>query len=233
MEPAEAMTLAEVAEYLQLAERTVLRMAQRGEIPAAKVASQWRFLRPLVREWLISQMQALPKATADRAAKDLGRVRPLTEVMRRDLMVFDLTPGPKERVLQQLVAPLVRGGAVGDPSRFLESLLARERMMTTGIGHGVAIPHPRRPIPGMFAEPLIVLGVCAEGTDYDAIDEQLVRVFFLIGATRTEVHLDLMAKITWLTRQPVVGVLAQATDPDEALGAVAGVMEALEGEPAE
>ena len=61
----EMMTSAQVADYLQLAERTVLRMAQRGEIPAAKVASQWRFFRPIVREWVIAQMHGLPEGTAD------------------------------------------------------------------------------------------------------------------------------------------------------------------------
>jgi PTS system nitrogen regulatory IIA component len=225
----EAMTVSEVAQYLQLAERTVLRMAQRGEIPGAKVASQWRFLRPLVREWLIGQMQALPEKAASRAAEEMG-LRPLTDVIRRDLMVFDMTPGPKERILRQLVAPLLRAAAVRDSSRFLESLLARERMMTTGIGHGVALPHPRQPAPGMFTEPLVVLGICPEGTDFDAIDDEPVHVFFLICATRTEVHLDLMAKLAWLIRQPAIGALAHATNPNEAMAVVAGATKALEGE---
>jgi len=56
----EVMTLKEVAEYLQLAEKSVLRMAQAGKIPAAKIASQWRFLRALVNDWLASQMELAP-----------------------------------------------------------------------------------------------------------------------------------------------------------------------------
>ncbi len=70
----EVITLAEVAEYLQLAERAVLRMARRGEIPAAKVASQWRFIRSLVREWLVGQMRPIPSdAQALRACLPVGR----------------------------------------------------------------------------------------------------------------------------------------------------------------
>ena len=197
----EIMTLAEVAEYLQLAERTVLRMAQRGDIPAAKVASQWRFMRPLVREWLVGQMQAFP---APQAAGDVGLkdpLLPLSEVLHGELMTFDLKPGPKESILRQLLAPLLRTGFANDTNLLLRSLLDRERMMTTAVGHGIAIPHPRRLLPGMFPEPAVALGICPEGTDFGAIDDQLVHIFFLTCATREELHLQLMANLSWLTRR--------------------------------
>jgi excisionase family DNA binding protein len=54
------MTLAEMADYLKVAKRSLLRMAQRGDIPATKVASQWRFMRTVVDDWLITRMKALP-----------------------------------------------------------------------------------------------------------------------------------------------------------------------------
>ncbi len=197
---AEIMTLPEVANYLQLAERTVLRMAQRGEIPAAKIASQWRFMRHLVQDWLVSQMQGCSTHDAQLVAPPV--LLPLSEVVKPSLMVFDLGPGPKERILRRLVAPLLESGLARDANRFLAALLERERMMTTAIGHGVAIPHPRRPMPGMFTEPAVVLGICPEGTDFDAIDDRLVHVFFLICATREDIHLQLMANISWFVRHP-------------------------------
>jgi len=46
------MTVKEVAEYLQLDEHTIYRMARKGEIPAYKVARQWRFKRELIEKWL-------------------------------------------------------------------------------------------------------------------------------------------------------------------------------------
>jgi len=206
----EIMTLAEVAEYLQLAERTVLRMAQRGDIPAAKVASQWRFMRPLVREWLVGRMQALPAPETAGTVDLKPPVLPLGEVLHPELMAFDLTAGPKESMLRQLLAPLLKTGFAKDTNLLLTSLLDRERMMTTAVGHGIAIPHPRRVMPGMFREPAIALGICPEGTDFGAIDDQLVHIFFLICATREEIHLQLMANLSWLTRRE--GVIAKLTN---------------------
>lgn len=208
----EIMTVSEVAEYLQLAEKTIVRMAQRGDIPAAKVASQWRFMRSLVREWLVAQMQTLPAGRLDDVVNRHDTLLPLHEMIRPDLMSMNIKPGPKDAVLRQIVAPLVRTGFATDPSRLLDSLVERERMMTTAVGHGVALPHPRKPIAGMFPQPAIALGICPDGTDFQAIDDQMVNVFFLICATREEIHLQLMAKIAWLSRREVLSKLRKARD---------------------
>jgi mannitol/fructose-specific phosphotransferase system IIA component (Ntr-type) len=156
---------------------------------------------------------------------------PLREVMRPELMVFDVQAGPKEDILRRLVAPLVSASIVRDPTRLLGSLLQREQMMTTGIGHGVAIPHPREPVSGMFTEPVIVFAVCPDGTDYHAIDDQFVRAFFLICATRIEVHLDLMAKVAWLIRQEEIERLKHADSASEVTALMATVSRRIEETP--
>ncbi|MBT3202426.1 MAG: PTS transporter subunit EIIA [Phycisphaerales bacterium] len=197
----EIMTLTEVADYLQLAERTVLRMAQRGDIPAAKVASQWRFMRSLIREWLVGQMQAFPAQPITPSGDLRDPLLPLREILHPELMTFDIEPGPKESILRQLLAPLLKTGFAKDTNLLLSGLLDRERMMTTAVGHGIAIPHPRRLIPGMFPEPAVALGICPKGADFGAIDDQLVHIFFLTCATREEIHLRLMANLSLLTRR--------------------------------
>lgn len=198
----EVMTLADVSQYLQLAEKTVLRMAQRGEIPAAKVASQWRFLRPVIRDWLAGQMQTLPESKLDSMANLQPTTLPLHEVVRPELITLKVTPGSKDQVLRQLVAPLKKTGFAANPALLLDSLIERERMMTTAVGHGIAIPHPRQPFTDMFPEPAIALGICREGVDFQAIDDQRVHLFFLICATREAIHLELMAKVAWFSRHP-------------------------------
>jgi PTS system nitrogen regulatory IIA component len=222
----EVMTLSETAQYLHLAERTVLRMAQRGEIPAAKVASQWRFMRTLVRDWLAAKMQAAPVTRAREHIHPEEAMLPLTEAIHPELMSFGLEPGPKERVFRQMLAPLLKTGFVRDTNLLLKGLIDRERMMTTAIGHGIAVPHPRSPIPGMFPEPAVALGICPQGTDFDAIDDQLVHVVFLICATRPEIHLQLMARVSWLSGQHIVARLKGASSSDEAMAAISEAREA-------
>jgi len=210
----EIMTVAQVAEYLQLAEKTVVRMAQRGEIPAAKVASQWRFMLPVIRDWLMSQLHTLPASrTEDVPAWSRGSL-PLQDVIRQEYMNLNVRPGP----LSQLISPLRETHFLQSAAPLLRSLLEREQMMTTGIGHGVALPHPRKATPGMFPSPAVALGVCPEGADFDAIDDQPVRIFFLVCATTEEIHLQLMAGIAWLIRHDdFMARLRGAAAADEAV----------------
>lgn len=225
----EVMTLAEVAEYLQLAERTVLRMVQRREIPGAKIASQWRFIRALIRDWLARQVTGTSLPVLDATArKEMVTLR-LREVIRPELMTIDLKPGPKEVILRRLVAPLRASGFARDTGRLLASLVSRERMMTTAVGHGVAVPHPRKPLLDMFTETAIALGVCRKGTDFDALDNKPVHLFFLICSERDEVHLQLMAKVSWVVRQDILRRLLCVRSPEDATAVVSDVAAELEG----
>jgi len=213
------MTLSQLARYLQLAEKTVLRMAQRGEMPGAKIASQWRFMRPVIDDWFAAKMQAMPPTKLNSLAKAQADMLSLHELIRPELMSLNLQPGPKESVLKQLVEPLHRTGFIGDAHRLLEALVQREEMMTTAAGHGVAIPHPRKPLRGLFPEPAIVLGICPGGTDFQAVDDRPIDIFFMICATRIEIHLQLMAKVAWLSRtDDLLAKLRKARSPKAVMG---------------
>ncbi len=195
----EVMTLEEVADYLQVSEKSVLRMAQSGKIPAAKVASQWRFMRSVVDDWLMAQME-IPSVRSAPTRKEPARLPLLTELMPETLMNLEIQPDGKENVLTQLVEPLRTSKLLRQHRRFLESVLERESLVSTAIGHGIALPHPRRPLPGIFKEPNVVLGVCREGTDFNALDHQRTYVFFLLCAPSEDVQMRLLARVIQLGR---------------------------------
>jgi len=195
----EVMTLEEVAEYLQVSQKSILRMAQAGKIPAAKVASQWRFMRSVVDDWLMAQME-IPSVRSSPGKRQLPRLPSLPDLMPQDLMNLEVTPDTKENVLRQLIEPLRRAKVLRHTRRFLDSVLERERMVSTAIGHGIAIPHPRRPLPGLFKEPAVALGVCREGTNFEALDHQRTYVFFLLCAPTEDIQLRLLARVIQVGR---------------------------------
>lgn len=195
----EVMTLEEVAEYLQVSEKSVLRMAQSGKIPSAKVASQWRFMRSVIDDWLMAQME-IPSVRSAPTRKEPPKLPPFNELIPVTLMNLDITPGSKESVLKQLVEPLRTAKVLRQPRRFLDSVLEREGMVSTGIGHGIAIPHPRRPTPGMFKEPVVALGVCREGADFEALDHQRTYIFFLLCAPTEDIQLRVLARVIQIGR---------------------------------
>jgi nitrogen PTS system EIIA component len=197
----EIMTLSEVASYLKIAEKTVSRMITRGEIPCTKVASQWRFMKSMIDDWLISRMNVVPQNDLAKVLENPEGLIPFTKITNEELILTNLEPGSKKDILTQLIVPLVNQEIVEDPEDFLRKLIAREKMVTTGIGRGVAIPHLRHPRENPGGGPRMVVGVCPKGTDYESIDGKLTYLFFLVVSDSEVVHLRVLAKLNQILRE--------------------------------
>ena len=87
-----------------------------------------------------------------------------------------------------------------DPDLVLEVIMAREKLGSTGMGHGVAIPHGR--MLGLI-EPVIVVAIHEAGVDFDAIDDALVHivVMLLVPDDNNKIHLELLATLARLLQQ--------------------------------
>jgi excisionase family DNA binding protein len=197
----EIMTLSEVAAYLKIAEKTVSRMITRGEIPCTKVASQWRFMKSMIDDWLISRMNVVPQNDLAKILENPEGLIPFTRLTSEELILDNLKPGSKKEILSQLIVPLVQQEIVEDADDFLRKLLTREKMVTTGIGRGVAIPHLRHPKENPGGGPRMVVGICKTGTDYESMDGKQTHLFFLLVSDSEVVHLRVLAKLNQILRE--------------------------------
>jgi len=85
----------------------------------------------------------------------------------------------KQAILCELVELLEKSGKVGNPRKLLVDFLNREKKASTGIGHGIAIPHIR----SMQAKELIMgFARSGEGYDFDSMDNGSVHLFFVMAA---------------------------------------------------
>jgi PTS system nitrogen regulatory IIA component len=217
-ETGEIMTLSEVAVYLRLAEKTVLRMVHKGQIPCAKVASQWRFLRSMMDDWLIAKMRVVPQNDLARLIESSPEVVPLSRLLKAEYVILDIRPGTKEDVLHQLVQPLLRSQFIDREGPFVDKLLERERIVSTAVGKGVAIPHLRNPQENPGGGPLLVVGICREGTDFEAPDGEKTHLFFLLCTDSEVVHLRVLAKVNRIAgRKDAMARLICAESPAEVL----------------
>lgn len=136
----------------------------------------------------------------------------LAEYIDASNVTLDLEPRPVRDVLEQVVAPLVEAGEVGDPDALVDRLVRREELQSTGIGSGMAVPHCLwEELPG----PRVLVGVCPEGTEYHALDDRPVQLFFLLLSPGDAVrrHVRLLARIARLTRRP--GLLERIRSADD------------------
>ncbi len=197
----EIMTLSETAQYLKLAEKTVHRMIRKGTIPCAKVASQWRFSRSMIDDWLFSQMKVVPRNDLETLIQQEGDMVPLSRFITPSNILPDLSGNTPEEVLAEMTSHLGRVGQLPSPNEFLQGLCRRESMVSTGIGRGIALPHQRNTADNPSGNPCIILGRHTRGIDYRALDGGLTHLFFLLVTNSEVIHLRLMAKISSLFRR--------------------------------
>jgi PTS system nitrogen regulatory IIA component len=141
----------------------------------------------------------------------------LLDVLGEQCVRVGLQGEDKEEVLEELVDALVRARRVGDREAALRALLDRERLGTTGIGGGVAIPHGKDTTIGQLTA---AVGTSPGGIDWEAADGEPVYLVFLVlaEANNPGPHVQLLADIARLLKTPGLRKrLVSAGSPDEVI----------------
>jgi PTS system nitrogen regulatory IIA component len=197
----ETMDLEQLADYLRRDKREVSKLAHRGHLPGRKVAGEWRFARAEINHWIETQ---LPAYTEEQLTALEGRDtsgdegEPLVAgLLGEACMAVPLGARTRASVLQELVRLAEESWRVSDPAAILEAIRQREEMSTTALPEGVAIPHPRRPLPGALSESLIAYGRTVSGIPFGA-GRDLTDIFFLVCCRDERTHLRVLARLSRL-----------------------------------
>ncbi|MFD1396357.1 PTS sugar transporter subunit IIA [Kroppenstedtia eburnea] len=119
----------------------------------------------------------------------------ITELVNEQRITEQLEAKTKADVLNELAALLDRDGKLLDRDVFLQSIVAREQQGSTGIGYGIAIPHGKSTA---VKKPAIAFGRSLEGVDFDSLDGQPAKLFFMIAVPEQSdnLHLQTLAKLS-------------------------------------
>lgn len=196
-------TLSEVAEYLKVSEKSVSRLIHRGEIPAIKVGGQWRFLKGAVEDWLSSSMVVQVKSVKGElieAVESQPEAIPISRFLHPGRILPGLQPMPKEQLLSLLCHVLQKDGAIRSSDVLLGKLLEREKMISTALPGGLALPHPREPDLPCILCPSLALGICPKGMDFGAPDHKPTHLIILICAASVVAHVRILGRLAVLFR---------------------------------
>jgi excisionase family DNA binding protein len=187
------MTLCEVAEYLRVTEKTILRQLHKGEFPGFKIGNQWRFIRSSIDDWMIKSMEDSSVPIIEETSKNFI---PLDEYLNDRFILMNIHKGTKKEILTQLVSPLVESDLLTAPEDYINELIVRENIRSTGTGNGIAFPHISNPADNEDGFPSIIVGKCSSGTDFDSIDNEKVTLFFLLCTNQHSIHLELLSRLS-------------------------------------
>lgn len=206
MDNTEIMTIKEVSKYLKMNERTVYKLIQAGKIPATKLGKQWRLNKEQLNEWLGFQMAEL--ATEDLAHLERDHkesVIKITPLLKEENVIFNFYAQSKTQAIQKLADIIIKNNklASSQGEKLIQAVMERERLCSTAVGEGVAIPHPRDVIITEIKKPLLSAGVCRNGMDFESMDGKPTHLVFLLSAPRSDIHLKLMARLSRLLRDKI------------------------------
>ncbi len=109
-------------------------------------------------------------------------------------------------------------------------MLEREALTSTGIGRGVAIPHPRTPLSDALKAPSITTCFLEKPIDFNSVDDRPVFVMFILLSTSVKVHLHLLSRLSfWVRSAAFVDFLKTAPDPDALFARVVEFEAQLDG----
>jgi PTS system nitrogen regulatory IIA component len=196
------MDMEQLAAYLQRDVREVGKLASRGHLPGHKVGGEWRFARAEINHWIETQLPAYTeKQLASLEAGGDGEPL-LASLLSEASMAVPLAATTRASVLRELVTLAEQTWQVYDPDAIHEAIRQREEMGSTALPNGVAIPHPRRPLPAALGESVLAYGRTTSGIPFGAPHGGLTDVFFLVCCRDDRTHLRVLARLTRLFLRP-------------------------------
>ena len=167
------LTIEEVAKYLRVSDRTVYDWAQKGEIPAGKIGTVWRFKKSEVEKWV---NERLSSSSNTKKTDDAVQVK---NILSPDRVVF-ITQSAKRDALTELANVLANAPQVKRGDELLSEILKREELMSTAVGRGIAIPHVRL---SSVTDLVMAVGVCRTPiSDFQTVDDKPVNLLIMIAA---------------------------------------------------
>lgn len=123
----------------------------------------------------------------------------ITKYLSKECILFIKDAENRSRVLELLIEAAHAAGKVKDKLRFAKAVAARELIVSTGIGIGVAVPHAKLKTFDSF---FVALGIVETGVDWEALDGQPVHLVFLVGGPEDnqKEYLQILAKIVQVVK---------------------------------
>ena len=167
------MTIEEVAKYLRVSDRTVYDWAQKGEIPAGKIGTVWRFKKSEVENWVNERL------SSGYGARKVDTAIEVNKILSPNRVVF-INQSSKQDALTELAGVLATAPQVKRADELLNEILKREELMSTAIGRGIAIPHVRL---SSVSDLVMAVGICKTPViDFQTLDDKPVNLLIMIAA---------------------------------------------------
>lgn len=196
----EVFSLEELARHLGRDRREIEKLANRGRLPGRKVSGSWQFHQSEITRWLEKEMREYTPAELrnlelSQRSEEVCESLPVSSILHPDTVEVPLEARTKRSVLESLVEVAGRTFQVWSPSEILAAVQQREEILPTAFSRGVAIPHPRNPLPDAHGESIVAFGRTLSGIPFGGAHGELTDLFFLVLCRDSRSHLAILARL--------------------------------------
>lgn len=141
----------------------------------------------------------------------------INNMLSENCINLDLKGTNKGQIIDELVEMLNAAGKLNDKEEYKKEILKRESQSSTGLEEGIAIPHAKT---SAVKVPSIAFGLSKAGVDYDSLDGEPSKLFFMIAApaNASDTHIEVLSKLTTtLLDDDIRERLLNATSPKEVI----------------
>lgn len=222
-------TIDTLAHYLHVSPSQVMRLVERGKLPGRRVGGEWRFSPAEIHHWVEERIGLSTDEELQQMEGALRRVRrgndleeiSLVERLPLEAIAVPMAARTRSSVIEEMVNLAANTGWLWDPAKMVEAVRAREELMPTALDSGMALLHPRRPLPAILDRSLLAFGRSDRGIPFGNARGVMTDLFFLVCSTDDRGHLRTLARLSRLLGDPTF-LEAIRSAPD-----AAGVRETL------
>lgn len=146
----------------------------------------------------------------------------IKDILKKDSVILNVHCNNKEDAINKLVERHYECGHIKDKELYKQAILARESLSSTGVGNMIAIPHAQD---DTVNYPSLVAMVDKEGIDFESLDQQPAKIFFMIAVPKDggSQHLDILAKLCQiLMDEKITNALLKAGTPQQFIDILTG-----------
>ncbi|MEO5914156.1 MAG: PTS sugar transporter subunit IIA [Luteolibacter sp.] len=229
----EYISIGQLAAYLGWSTRFIEGLVRGEHLPGLEIDGQWRFRRDDVVDWLEQKIQTLDTARVSELEAKMesslladGTFRTtrsdrLTSRLPLKGIALDVKAANKAELLRSLTTVAEATGLLFDREHLLSSLVDRESLCSTAMPGGVALCHPRRPIPSIIERQFLCFLRTTTPVDFGAEDGEGTSLFFLLCTPDDRSHLHGLARLARILRGNTLELLKSPASSEDILKVLA------------
>ncbi len=189
----------QLADLMEVNEKQIMKWIKDKKMPVSTRKEHYTFNKTEVSNWVIKNNIKVAKSFFSFDDKPNDTIK-LSEIISSTGIYYNIKGGSADDVLNNALKTVDMPQSINIDTA-IKSFIDREKMMSTAVGRGVALPHSRSPIVSEIADERVAICFLEKAIDYGAIDGSMVHTLFLILSSNPKRHLEMLSKISFLLQQ--------------------------------